>query len=116
MRRDQKLQTSLPTLERDLQIASSLLHKKRQEEIGEQEDNFEYNKLMERLKQIRLKEPEDRQALRLKASLEYSRKRAEAKRKTLVGMIKELRSLDSSFMVTQLGVRDGDFDRLMDLF
>lgn len=46
---------------------------------------------------------------------EYYRTCVVTKKSRLISLVKELRQVEPTFTVTKLGVKDGEFDRLMDI-
>lgn len=72
--------------------------------------------MITKLREIRLKDPAQKPLLRAKTLAGYYKVSIDTKQRHLVNLIKELRSLDPSFTVSKLDVKDGEFDKLMDLF
>jgi LytS/YehU family sensor histidine kinase len=106
----------MPTIKQEIELAESEFHKEQKKVQVENLDTIEFNKLLSRLKEIRLKSPSEKPVSRAKAVSDYYKTSIETKRNHLVKLIKELRSIDPQFTVTKLDIKDGDFDRLMDLF
>lgn len=106
----------MPVIERAIEKAQTEYSEVQKIAKFENQDSVEFNAMLGHLKEIRLKDPADKPYLRAKCQLDYYKTSIVTKKRHLVNLIKELRSLDPSFSVSRLDVKDGEFDKLMDLF